>query len=288
MAEARAFKAMGQGIEAMSKDKLGVGRASVRLQPSVGRKKTWPLRELGAVAATIGVVGAGAVLLEAALAPSLLLFGAAALAPRYAPKLRRRLQPLLKPSRRPALPRPEAGAPVAPVSFALKEALAKTVTFRIVVTGLDFTWNYVLLRDAATAAGLSSIPLVTGPVLYFIHETAWNRFGSAAMSKLGLWRPAAELARGADERGLPQPGQGQFVISRALAKTITFRTLGTTMELTTNYLVVGDLATAAALSAFGLFAGPFIYLGHEMAWDRRCASQKRALPPPAEGAPAAT
>jgi uncharacterized membrane protein len=51
-----------------------------------------------------------------------------------------------------------------------------------------------------------------------------------------------------------------------LAKTITFRTIATIMDFTTNYVVVGDLATAAGLSAFGFVVGPFVYLGHEKAW----------------------
>jgi uncharacterized membrane protein len=60
---------------------------------------------------------------------------------------------------------------------------------------------------------------------------------------------------------------GGFTISRALAKTITFRTIATAMDFTTNFVVVGDLAMAAALSASGALLGPFIYLGQEMAWD---------------------
>jgi uncharacterized membrane protein len=31
--------------------------------------------------------------------------------------------------------------------------------------------------------------------------------------------------------------------------------------------VVGDVATAATLSAFGFVLGPFVYFGHEKAWD---------------------
>lgn len=272
---------------AVSQNKFGADYATGRRQPAAGRKRATRALDLGAAATTIGVVGAGAVLLEAALAPSLLLLGAAVLAPKYAPKLRRGLQPLLKSTRRPALRPPNAEAPAASGEFAVKEALAKTITFRIIVTGFDFTWNYILLGNAATAAGLSSIPLVTGPVLYFVHETAWNRFGSSVMSKLGLWRAAAGPALGSDA-GAPQTGEGRFVVSRALAKTITFRTLGTTMEFTTNYLVVGDIGTAAALSAFGLVAGPFIYLGHEWAWDHHKASQGPALAPPPKSGPAAT
>jgi hypothetical protein len=39
------------------------------------------------------------------------------------------------------------------------------------------------------------------------------------------------------------------------------------MDFTMNFVVVGDLATAAALSASGFILGPFVYLAHEMAWD---------------------
>jgi uncharacterized membrane protein len=58
-----------------------------------------------------------------------------------------------------------------------------------------------------------------------------------------------------------------LTINRALAKTITFRTVATTMDFTANYVVVGELGTAVVLSAFGFVVGPFVYLGHEMVWD---------------------
>jgi hypothetical protein len=31
--------------------------------------------------------------------------------------------------------------------------------------------------------------------------------------------------------------------------------------------VVGDVVTAVGLSAFAFVVGPFVYLGHEKAWD---------------------
>ena len=74
------------------------------------------------------------------------------------------------------------------------------------------------------------------------------------------------MAHGPNKK-TPLVGGGGFTINRALAKTITFRTIATTMDFTTTYVVVGDLATAAMLSAFGFVIGPFVYLGHEMAWD---------------------
>jgi SAM-dependent methyltransferase len=44
-----------------------------------------------------------------------------------------------------------------------------------------------------------------------------------------------------------------------------------------GHAVVGDLATAATLSAFGFLVGPFIYLGHEMAWDHYGSPRESAL-----------
>jgi uncharacterized membrane protein len=78
---------------------------------------------------------------------------------------------------------------------------------------------------------------------------------------------------------LPQAMQGMtgrkdIAISRALAKTITFRTLATIMDFTTIYVFVGDFATAAGLSAFGFVVGPFVYWGHEKAWEYYTSSDR--------------
>jgi uncharacterized membrane protein len=58
-----------------------------------------------------------------------------------------------------------------------------------------------------------------------------------------------------------------LVISPALAKTITYRTIATVVDFTTNYVVVGSVAEATILSATGFFLGPFVYFGHEKAWE---------------------
>jgi hypothetical protein len=38
--------------------------------------------------------------------------------------------------------------------LAVGEAIAKTITYRIIVTGLDFTVNYMVIGELATAAGV--------------------------------------------------------------------------------------------------------------------------------------
>ncbi len=224
------------------------------------------------MATTVGVVAVGAALFEAALVPGIVLGAAALFAPKFAsrglPQLQRGLQSLV---RWPAdqfsgtiSPRPAAPVP-APASIATVlpriqagQALAKTVTFRITVAALDFTWTYILLGEIGTAAGLSALNLVAGPVFYFLHEAVWNFYAA------------------------PQVGTvvdvGGVKVTRALGKTVVYETLGTVAEFTVNYVVVGDFVTAAILTAPFAILGPFIYLGHEKAWDAFAARAQEALP----------
>lgn len=242
-----------------------------------------PPQDLLATAAALGAIGAGVALFEAALLPGLAIGAAAVLAPKYLPKLRRRLKPLFNAGVRrrtaPAVLLNGDAPTAAPSGFAIKRALGKTITFRIIVTSLDLTWNYIVLGELAAAAGLSAISLVVGPVFYFVHETAWNGYGPSIMRRIGLWRASVEPALQPSDAEAPPAGGARFTIDPALAKTITFRTLATTMEFTTNFVVVRDLGTAAALTAFGLVAGPFVYLGHEKAWDYFAPPEADAVDP---------
>ena len=159
----------------------------------------------------------------------------------------------------------EAKAPPAlPERLEIRQAILKTVTFRVIVTSLDFTTNYIVIGELAAAAGLSAFALVAGPLFYLAHEMGWSYF---VPSGKDVELPA--LLPRAAEAPSDRPG---LTINRALAKTITFRTVATVMDFTATYVVVGDAATAAALSAFGFVAGPFVYLGHEMLWNRYSAS----------------
>ena len=61
--------------------------------------------------------------------------------------------------------------------FAIGQAVAKTITFRIIVTSLDFSVNYVVIGELATAAGLSTFNMIAGPLFYLGHEAVWNYLG---------------------------------------------------------------------------------------------------------------
>lgn len=212
----------------------------------------------------------GAAVIEAALVPGILIGGAALLAPRFLPALGRRLRPAIGalsgqrsqtavPAPRepglPALREPERSLTI-PGGLRIGQALAKTITFRMIVTSLDFTSNYIVLGDAATAVGLSGFAFVAGPVFYFVHETMWNWYAGHAPT---IEVPPLPATQSEGRRG--------FRISRPIAKTITFRTVATVVDFTTIWVVVGEVATAAGLAAFGFVVGPFVYYGHEKAWD---------------------
>lgn len=216
---------------------------------------TLPNGLLTAVAAT-GAIAAGAVLIEAAIVPGLLIGAAAVLAPQLVSFRRGRAAPQAnadnesgktKSTLRDMLPKSLEEL----THIKLSRSVVKTVTFRVIVTTLDFTANYLILQEATTAAGLSAISIVGGPLFYFTHETAWNYLVGSGKLQIAASR-------------LPR----SLMNNHPLVKTITYRTFATIVEFTTNYVVVGDLATAALLSSFGFFLGPFVYYGHELAWER--------------------
>jgi uncharacterized membrane protein len=237
--------------------------------------------DLAGAAGVLGVIAAGAVLLEAALVPGIVIGGAAVLLPRFLPRLRKRT--LKRPGRSrigPAIAAPTSldgtALPRLFPKLALNQAIAKTITFRLIATTLDFSANYILIGEIATAAGLSAFALVVGPVFYFVHETAWNYYSPARTHTHGSWGPSIDLPmpffRRSGVRSSRMLPSG-LTINRAPARTITFHTVATTMDFTTNYVVIGNVATAGVLSLFGFIVGPFVYLGHEMIWDRNGTSK---------------
>jgi uncharacterized membrane protein len=207
----------------------------------------------------VGVtVLAGAALLEAALVPGIVIGGAAVLAPSLTRLARRKLfGAVSRPRRRTTSAQVQGRELIASPRallprFAFGQAIAKTITYRIIVTTLDFSTNYIVIGEFATAAGLSTFNFIAGPLFYLGHEAIWNYLGTGDAVDV----PVGE-----------QGAWGRFTVSRALAKTVTFRTLATAMDFTTNYVVVGDVASAVLLSATGFILGPFVYYGHEKAWD---------------------
>jgi uncharacterized membrane protein len=240
--------------------------------------------------ATVGAVAAGAAIVEAALIPGLLIGGAAVLAPRL---LRRdvldglgdRLWRTAAPV--PAVPAVHSAQPPAatePVAFDTWRAVVKTLTYRVMVTTADFGANYFVIGELATAAGLSSLSLVAGPIAYFAHEAAWHFYGPASARHPNPLEAAVHvpIPGAADSGSDARMGFASIKVSRALAKTITYEGVTGVSEFGVNYLFVRDLVAAAGLTAFSLAIAPVVYYVHEKAWDYYDAATAR---PPATPTP---
>lgn len=200
--------------------------------PTRAGNEAMPTQDFVTTVATIGVIAAGVALFEVALIPRMMIGGAAVLAsklaPRRLPKLRRRLQPLFNSTVRrrimPAVPlpdRPDVKAPLAArPRFAIRQALAKTVTFRIIVTTLEFTWNYVVIGDLTAAAAVSLRPGSRPLVLFCPRnglELFWPSRQTQSRSAGNRYRPPSSPdpsagrkgAAGRSGRDYDQSGVGQ-------------------------------------------------------------------------------
>ena len=92
--------------------------------------------------------------------------------------------------------------------FGIGQAIAKTITYRLIVTTLDFTTNLIVIGELSTAAGLSTFNLVVGPIFYLAHEAAWNYLGPPeAEANVAVALPLRTEATGR------LAGQGGFTVA---------------------------------------------------------------------------
>lgn len=89
-----------------------------------------------------------------------------------------------------AAPRPHLGDAQ---TFVIPRAVWKTLTFRAMVTTLDFTSNLVAIGNFTTAAMLSAWGMLTGPWVYLGHELLWDYFATPTATQLELPGIGSEL-----------------------------------------------------------------------------------------------
>ena len=146
------------------------------------------------------------------------------------------------------------------------------------VTTADFGANYFVIGELATAAGLSSLSLVAGPIAYFAHETAWHYYGPASARYSNPLEATVHVPiPGVEESEEDGPTRfANLKVSRAFAKTVTYEGVTAVSEFGVNYLFVRDLVAAAGLTTFSIVIAPIVYYVHEKAWDYYDAPKSRA------------
>jgi uncharacterized membrane protein len=195
-------------------------------------------------------------------------------------RLRRTAPPLVSAPSEPTAHSAEAAASGEAAFFDTWHAVVKTFTYRVLVTTVDFGANYFVIGEPVTAAGLSGLSLVAGPIAYFAHEAAWHYYGPASAQHPNPLEATVHVPIPGAAKG-DKNGRTRFAsvkVSRALAKTVTYEGVTAVSEFSVNYLFVRDLAAAAGLTAFSIVISPFVYYVHEKAWDYYDATKAR---PPA-------
>ncbi len=61
-------------------------------------------------------------------------------------------------------------------SVKVSRAVAKTVTYEVVTGVSEFGANFLFVRDLAAAAGLTAFSMVIAPLVYYVHEKAWDYY----------------------------------------------------------------------------------------------------------------
>lgn len=183
----------------------------------------------------------------------------------------------------PTAPSAKAAASGETASFDTWHAVAKTLTYRVMVTTVDFGANYVVIGEFATAAGLSSLSLVAGPIAYFAHEAVWHYYGPPSAQHANPLEATVHvpIPGGAESASNGRTDFASVKVSRALAKTVTYEIVTAVSEFSANYVFVRDLAAAAGLTAFSIVISPFVYYVHEKAWDYYDAAKARSPAAPA-------
>lgn len=75
-------------------------------------------------------------------------------------------------------PRPE-DAQTSLAGFAMSRALGKTITYEGVTAVSEFSVNYLFVRDLASAAGMTAFSMAVSPIIYYLHEKAWDYYDAS-------------------------------------------------------------------------------------------------------------
>lgn len=125
-----------------------------------------------------------------------------------------------------------------------KRHLAKTITWRLVGTADTILLAWIISGDPFTGLKIGFAEVITKMLLYYLHERLWFRV------KLGI------KENGDDSK------------KRHLAKTVSWRVVGTLDTMALAWIITGNPLTGMKIGFAEVITKMILYYFHERAWYR--------------------
>jgi len=125
-----------------------------------------------------------------------------------------------------------------------KRHLAKTLTWRLVGTTDTIVLSWIITGNPLTGLKIGLAEVVTKLVLYYLHERLWF---SINLSKNGVLRESRK---------------------RHVAKTLTWRAIGTLDTMILSWIITGNPLIGLKIGVAELITKMILYYLHERVWYR--------------------
>lgn len=125
-----------------------------------------------------------------------------------------------------------------------KRHIAKAITWRLVGTLDTMMLSWFITGSPLTGLKIGLFEVVTKMILYYFHERVWYKIN---LSKTGIIRESRK---------------------RHVAKTITWRALGTTDTMLLSWFITGNPLVGMKIGFAELLTKMILYYLHERVWYR--------------------
>lgn len=125
-----------------------------------------------------------------------------------------------------------------------KRHIAKAITWRMVGTMDTILLSWLVTGDPLVGLKIGFAEIATKMVLYYLHERMWFKIN---LSKAGIIRESR---------------------IRHIAKTVTWRAVGTLDTMTLAWLITGNPMAGVKIGSSELFTKMILYYIHERIWYR--------------------
>lgn len=130
--------------------------------------------------------------------------------------------------------------------FLIKRHLAKTMTWRIVGTIDTMIIGWLVSGDPLIGLSIGGTEVITKMILYFVHERLWFKYGYRKDKK----------------------GKNIQSVKRHLAKTVTWRVIGTIDTMLLSWLISGDPMIGLKVGGVEVVTKMILYYLHERIWHK--------------------